>query len=427
MQEKIDDALLEYFDGDEMSSNVWLGKYALKDENGDALEKTPDDMHRRMAKYFAEIEDKYEFNEKENVKLKLSEYGYNRDKLTEDKIYDLFKNFKYVVPGGSVMSGLGSLMPVSLSNCWVIAGPDDSIDDIFRVCNEQSQLFKRRGGNGFDISKLRPNGAKVNNSAKYSTGAVSFMDLFSNVTNTIAQSGRRGALMISMHVEHPDAEEFIEKKQDLSKVTGANISLQIGDDFMNAVVNNADYFQRWPIEHDLNDVDKENLEYEKLYEKKDEDGKTFYVKKVNAKKLWDKLVHCAWNTAEPGIIFKTNHYDYSPDGLYKQFRGSSTNPCLAGDSLIKTKNGEIPIKDVVQAVKNGENVEVLTFNEATKEFEYKEVESGLLTKKDANIIEIECEDGTTLKLTPDHKVFTENRGWVEAANLTDSDILISVD
>lgn len=323
--QKINDDLLRYFNGDEMASSVWLKKYALKDCDDEIVEKTPDDMHRRMAKYFAEVEESYEFKEKEGMKLKLSEYGYNRGKLTEDKIYSLFKDFKYVVPGGSVMSGLGSKLPVSLSNCWVIDGPNDSIDDIFRVCNEQSQLFKRRGGNGFDISKLRPNGSRVNNSAKYSTGAVSFMDLFSNVTNTIAQSGRRGALMISMHIEHPDAKEFIEKKQDLTKVTGANISVQIGDDFMTAVMNDDDYIQRWPIGAKF-DYDKD-CEYDKLYEAKDRDGKTVYYRRVKAKKLWDTLIHCAWNTAEPGIIFKTRHYNYSPDGLYDQFRGSSTNPC----------------------------------------------------------------------------------------------------
>jgi len=324
---KISDDLLKYFDGDEMASNVWLSKYAMRDEDGNVVENTPDDMHRRMAKYFAEIEERYEFNEKDNVKLKLSEYGYNRTKLTEDKIYSLFKDFKYIVPGGSVMCGLGSKTPVSLSNCWVIDGPNDSIDDIFRVCNEQSQLFKRRGGNGFDISKLRPRGARVNNSAKYSTGAVSFMELFSNVTNTIAQNGRRGALMLSMHVEHPDAEEFIEKKQDLTKVTGANISLQIGDDFMNAVKNDGDFFQRWPINSTFIIDDNDECEYNKLYETVNSEGKTCYYRKIKAKNLWDKLVHCAWNTAEPGIIFKTNHYEYSPDGVYDEFRGSSTNPC----------------------------------------------------------------------------------------------------
>lgn len=424
MEVKVNEDLLNYFDGDEMSANVWLKKYALKDNEENILERTPDDMHRRMAKYFADVEELYEYNEKENIKLKLSEYGYNRTKLDEEKIYNLFKDFKYVVPAGSVMSGLGSEVPSSLSNCWVIEGCEDSLDDIFRVCNEQSQLFKRRGGVGFDISKLRPNGAKVNNSAKYSTGAVSFMDLFSNVTNTISQAGRRGALMISIHIEHPDAKEFIEKKQDLTKVTGANISVQIGDDFMNAVINNEDFYQKWPIDASFK-MDSD-VEYNQLIETNDTNGKTVYYRKIKAKELWDTLIHCAWNTAEPGIIFKTRHYNYSPDGVYPEFKGSSTNPCLTADTLIKTKNGDMLLKDAIEAVENGEKIEVLSFNEKTKENEYKIVESGQLTKENANIIEIECDNGYKLKLTPDHKVYTENRGWIEASKLNESDILLSI-
>lgn len=319
------DILTSYFDGDEMAASVWKNKYALRDDDGTVLEKLPSDMHHRMARLFAEVEDAYVSAEDSSLKPLLSEYGKKRESLTEESIYGLFDKFKYVVPAGSVMSGLGSKKPVSLSNCWVIDGPNDSLDDIFRVCNEQSQLFKRRGGNGFDISKLRPKGSVVNNSAKYSTGAVSFMDLFSNVTNTIAQAGRRGALMLSMHIEHPDAEEFIEKKQDLTKVTGANISLQIGDDFMDAVVSDSDYIQRWPIKSIVFVAD--DAEYGKLYETVDENGKKAYYRKIRARELWNKLIHCAWNTAEPGIMFKTRHYNYSPDGLYDEFRGSSTNPC----------------------------------------------------------------------------------------------------
>lgn len=319
------DVLLGYFDGDEMASSVWYKKYALRDEEGNALENTPTDMHMRMAKYFAKVEEMFSEEEAKADKKLLSEYGQRMPKMDADRIFTLFDKFKKVVPGGSVMSGLGHKQPVSLSNCWVIDGPNDSIDDIFRVCNEQSQLFKRRGGNGFDISKLRPNGAMVHNSAKYSSGAVSFMELFSNVTNTIAQNGRRGALMLSMHVDHPDAEEFILKKQDLTKVTGANVSLQIGDDFMRAVIDNADYIQRWPITAKVTASD--DAEYGKLYETVDENGKKAYYKKIRAKELWEKLIHCAWNTAEPGIIFKTRHYNYSPDGVYDEFRGSSTNPC----------------------------------------------------------------------------------------------------
>lgn len=322
--DRLSQELVSYFDGDEMAASVWRKKYALRDENDNIVEQTPRDMHRRMAKYFADVETKYDAMVDAEKLARLSEYGRKRDRLTEDRIFNLFDRFKKVIPAGSVMSGLGNTSPVSLSNCWVISGPEDNIDDIFRVCNEQSQLFKRRGGNGFDISKLRPNGAKVNNAAKYSSGAVSFMDLFSEVTKTIAQCGRRGALMISIHIEHPDAEEFIEKKQDLTKVTGANISVQIGDDFMKAVIDDADYVQRWPI--DVKVEKKDGDEYNKLYET-EVDGKKCYYKVIKAKELWNKLIHCAWNTAEPGIIFKSRHYNYSPDGVYDRFRGTSTNPC----------------------------------------------------------------------------------------------------
>ena len=416
---------VEYFDGDVMAATVWEKKYALRDENGEAIEHTPTDMHHRMAKYFADVEAKYDIAEKGAIdKSKLSEYGQERKPLTEDEIFKLFDHFKYVVPGGSVMSGLGSTLPVSLSNCWVIDSLNDSIDGIFNTCNEMSQLFKRRGGVGFDISKLRPSGAKVNNSAKYSTGAVSFMDLFSTVTTTIAQNGRRGAAMLSIHIDHPDAKEFIEKKQDLTKVTGANISVQIGDDFMNAVINDTDFYQTWPIDKKVN-VD-ESAEYDTLVETTDEDGNKAYFKKIRAKELWNTLVHCAWNTAEPGILFKTKHYNYSPDGIYDRFRGTSTNPCLVGDTMIQTDKGPIAIKDIVERMKEGETFRVLTFNEVSKENEYKDVESGQMTKSDANVIEIETEDGQKLRLTPDHKVYTENRGWVEASKLVETDVLLAI-
>lgn len=182
------------------------------------------------------------------------------------------------------------------------------------------------GGVGFDISVLRPNGAKVHNSAKTSSGAVSFMDLFSHVTNTVAQNGRRGALMLSIDIKHPDAKDFIGKKQDLSKVTGANISVQITNDFMNRAVNNEDFWQVFPIDREdiVKDLKFEDFEYDKLYENEKEEGT--YFKRVNAKELWDYLIHCAWATAEPGIIFKDNHHNYSPDGVYPLFRGTCTNP-----------------------------------------------------------------------------------------------------
>ena len=432
---------LEYFGGDEMAATTWVKKYCLINKDGEFLEQSPDDMHRRMAEHFFTQERAYDNGEKETDKSNLSEYGKNRKSLTEDDIYNMFKNFGEVIPAGSVMAGLGSPIPVSLSNCWVIDGPHDSLEDIFRVCNEQSQLMKRRGGVGFDISHLRPSGSIVNNSAKQSTGAASFMELFSNVTSTISQCGRRGALMLSINMLHPDALEFIEKKQDLTKVTGANVSVQIDDEFMEAVIADDDYIQQWPVEGRINFSKTNELnnayaqadyEYDKLYpmlytdHMYDSELKQGYMKIVKAKELWGKLIHCAWNTAEPGIIFSTRHHNFSPDGVYPSFKGTCTNPCITGDALITTKDGDIPMSEVVRKVSDGEKVEVLTYNEITKDVEYTEVEDGFLTKENANIIEIECEDGNKLKLTPDHKVFTENRGWIEASKLNNSDTLVSL-
>ena len=330
------EASKKYFDGDEMAAATWVKKYSIPTEEGEFTELTPDDMHRRMARLFSEVEDKYEVSLDDSLKLKLSEYGYNRGRMTEEEIYDLFKDFRYIIPAGSVMSGLGNPLPVSLSNCWVIKGPEDSLEDIFRVCNEQSQLMKRRGGVGFDISGLRPNGSIVHNSAKMSTGAASFMDLFSNVTNTISQCGRRGALMLSISISHPDALEFTTKKQDLTKVTGANVSVQIDDEFMKAVENNSDFYQHWPVDsvYMSSETKKEDMEYGKLYPCAYADNEYSsaiktggYIRRVKAKELWDQIIHCAWNTAEPGILFSSRHHNYSPDSVYSQFRGTSTNPC----------------------------------------------------------------------------------------------------
>lgn len=406
---------LKYFNGDELAATTWIKKYCLKNNDETFSELNPDDMHRRMAREFAKIEHNYDHNTDNQLKLKLSEYGYNRGVLDEDYIYNLFKDFKYVIPGGSVMSGLGSPLPVSLSNCWVIDGPNDSIDDIFRVCNEQSQLMKRRGGVGFDISKLRPYGSIVNNSAKTSTGAVSFMDLFSHVTNTIAQCGRRGALMLSIDIKHPDAKEFIEKKQDLTKVTGANISVQIDDDFMKcATSENANlYIQRFPI--DTTDEElfgnlKSNIyEPNVLYNGKKENT---YFKIVNAKDLWNDIIHCAWSTAEPGIIFQSNHHDYSPDGVYPSFRGSCTNPCQPKWATVLTPNGIRLFKDINVGDKiwseNGWTTVVRKINSGIKDvYEYKTTAG-------------------TFYGTENHKLLS-NGEKIEAKNCEDIDVLAGND
>ena len=316
---------LEYFKGDELAASTWRNKYAAEGE------QTPDDTHWRMAEEFARIESKYQWNE--SNRMKLSNYGYQRAWLNSRDIYELFKDFKYIIPGGSVMSGCGTGALVSLSNCFVIGSPKDSYAEIMKTRSQQAQLMKRRGGVGYDLSQLRPRGAKVNNAARSSTGAASFMDVCSDITNEVAQNGRRGALMLSMSINHPDIEEFITKKQDLTKVTGANISVKVTDEFMQAVREDKDYFLRFPVDVDITNNNyyvghEDTLEYGKLYQ-----NSVFgFIKKVRARELWNTLMHCAWNTAEPGIMFEGAMHNYSPDGVYPDFKMVGTNPC-----------GEIPM------------------------------------------------------------------------------------
>lgn len=314
---------LEYFKGDELAASTWRNKYAAEKE------QTPDDTHRRLAREFARVEDNYRWKSNiEKAFSDLSNYGYQRPNLDEEAIYQLFKDFKYIIPGGSVMSGAGTGQLVSLSNCFVIGSPKDSYAEIMKTRSQQAQLMKRRGGVGYDLSQLRPRGAKVNNAAKSSTGAASFMDVCSDITNEVAQNGRRGALMLSMSINHPDIEEFITKKQDLTKVTGANISVKVTDEFMQAVMEDKDYWLRYPVDcPNFEMLYSDNFEYNVLYST-DRD----HIKKVRARELWNTLMHCAWNTAEPGIMFEGAMHNYSPDGVYPDFKMIGTNPC-----------GEIPM------------------------------------------------------------------------------------
>lgn len=314
---------LEYFKGDELAASTWRNKYAAEKE------QTPDDTHRRLAREFARVEDNYRWKSNiDKVFSDLSNYGYQRPNLNEEAIYQLFKDFKYIIPGGSVMSGAGTGQLVSLSNCFVIGSPKDSYAEIMKTRSQQAQLMKRRGGVGYDLSRLRPRGAKVNNAAKSSTGAASFMDVCSDITNEVAQNGRRGALMLSMSINHPDIEEFITKKQDLTKVTGANISVKVTDEFMQAVIEDKDYWLRYPVDcPNFEMLYSDNFEYNVLYS-----TDRGHIKKVRARELWNTLMHCAWNTAEPGIMFEGAMHNYSPDGIYPDFKMIGTNPC-----------GEIPM------------------------------------------------------------------------------------
>ena len=288
-----------------MAASTWQNKYAFSGE------KTPDDMHKRMAKEFARLKN---------------------CTLSEDYIYKLFKDFKYVIPGGSIMASLGSYSTNSLSNCFVIDSPKDNYTSIMETRTHQIHLMKRRGGVGYDLSNLRPAGSPVNNAARTSTGLHSFMEVCSSITKEVAQGGRRGALMLSADIRHPDSLAFIEMKQDLTKVTGANVSVKVPDDFMNAVEQDEDYLLRWPVDKVFYQEYPTTFEYGVLTSVKHADNTTTYVKRVKAKELWDKLIHCAHNTAEPGILFIDRIHNYSPDGNYEDAKAISTNPC-----------GEIPL------------------------------------------------------------------------------------
>lgn len=302
--EKVLKEARKYFDGDDLAATTWINKYAVKSADGKYLESSPDDMHKRMAREFARIEKEYEPGKKRSKNL--SEYGQKRPELSEEAIYELFKDFKYVVPQGSVMAALGNKEIIaSLSNCVVVPPVFDSYGGIMYTDQQLVQLFKRRCGVGVDISGLRPKNAEVSNAAGTTTGAVSFMERFSNTTREVAQNGRRGALMLTMDIAHPDIEDFITVKQDLSKVTGANISVRLSDEFMSAVDKNESFTLRWPVDN----------------------PDPAYSREVDARELWQTIIECAHNTAEPGLIFWDRQHDYSTSSVYPGFENSSTNPC----------------------------------------------------------------------------------------------------
>ena len=305
-KKEVTEASLEYFNSDELSTNVFF-KYCLQDDNGNYLEKTPDDMHRRLAKEFARIEAKYP------------------NPMSEEKIYSYLKDFKKIVPQGSPMSGIGNnYQNVSLSNCFVIDSPADNMSKIFDTGRSLANLSKRRGGVGLDLSELRPDGSAVNNSAKTSSGAWSFADFYSNIGRMVGQNARRAAIMLTLDVLHPDIEKFIEMKHDLTKVTGANVSVRISDDFMNAVRNDADFTLCWPVNSDNPSI----------------------VKNVKAKDIWKKIVISATKTAEPGVLFWDTMVNNLPAECYSDdgFKHISTNPSLRENTLVLTDKGVFPIR-----------------------------------------------------------------------------------
>lgn len=326
----MDKELLDYFKGDELAANVWLSKYAQEGETN------PNQMHERMAEEFARIDQKYQTEEKQLAKngneAARSAYGLKRKDLTGEDIFKLFKDFKYIVPQGSVMSTLGTKQIASISNCWVAESPLDSYAGIHKTDGDLIYYYKRRGGVGIDISNLRPANTSTNNTAKSSTGAISFMSRFSNTTREVAMNGRRGALMLSIDVNHPDVMEFIKIKRDLTKVTGANISIRLNNDFMKAVENDEDYFLTFPCsEKDF--FVPEGLEYNKLY--KSQRGAD-YVKRIKAKEYWDEIVKSAKDYAEPGLMYWDNVLDNDPCSVYEEYKPISSNPC--GEQMLNAND-----------------------------------------------------------------------------------------
>lgn len=383
---------LEYFKGDELASNVWFTKYKLGNES------TPKDMHIRLAYNFAKIENKYNKNI-DKSELPLSTYGKERENLTSDRIFNLFNEFKYIVPGGSVMAGLGSDSPVSLSNCFVLPSPKDSISSIFDTARDMAQIYKKRGGVGIDISELRPNGAVVHNAASTSTGSVSFMRLYSTVTEIIGQSGRRGALMLSIDIRHPDVIDFITCKSDLSKITGANISVKINQEFKDAVDKDEDYILKWPIDAPL-PQHSENLNYKELTKVVLENNQTVYYKKVKAKKLWDLLNENTWRFAEPGILIYDRLVNYDPTGVYDELKPVSTNPC--GEiGLSPYDSCRLICTNLFSLVKNPFNSNA----ELDYDLAYKVFYECQVLADDLVDLELEAIDKILLKIQPEYKTY----------------------
>jgi ribonucleoside-diphosphate reductase alpha chain len=351
----------KYFNGDELAATVWMGKYALKNSAGEIFERTPDDMHHRIAAELKRIENKYP------------------NPLSEEELYETLKDFKYIVPQGSPMAGIGNNFQISsLSNCFVIGDgqKSDSYGGIMKIDQEQVQLMKRRGGVGHDLSHIRPNRSPVKNSALTSTGVVPFMERYSNSTREVAQDGRRGALMLTISVKHPDAESFIDAKMETGKVTGANVSVKITDEFMRCVVDNKPFTQQFPIDSD----------------------NPAFTKTIDARKLWDKIIHNAWRSAEPGVLFWDTVIKESVPDCYadRGFTTVSTNPC-----------GEIPLcphdSCRLLAINLYSYVENPFTPEATFNFELFRKHAQVAQRMMDDIIDLEIEkvDGILAKIAAD--------------------------
>lgn len=367
MKYNIDDvtkASTEYFNGDSLAASVWIDKYLLRNNDDELLEKTPEDMHNRIAGEFARIEAK---------KFK--------NPLKHDEIFNLLDGFKYIVPQGSPMFGIGNKHKiVSLSNCYLTDSPEDSYGDILRVDEQIVQISKRRGGSGINISKLRPYGTPTKNAGKTSTGIVSFMERYSNSVREVGQNGRFGALIIILDVHHPDVLNFIKAKEDKTKVTGANISLQLSDEFLQAVKNDTEYELRWPVDARA----------------KGEEPKI--SKMVSAKKIWNEIIEHNHKDAEPGLLFWDTVLKETPSSGYPNYKPMGTNPCCfskESDVYVTTRNGLKEIKTIT-------SVDEIYINE-TKEWVKT---SGYFEQGKAKCYRVHFNNGETLDITDNHKLCT---------------------
>lgn len=382
-KEQVKIECLKYFNGDELSADV-MPKYLLRDASGNYLESSPTHMHRRLAKEFSRIEAKY------------------TNPMSEEEIFQLFDGFKWVIPQGSPMSAIGNPHQLqSLSNCFVVDSPADSYGGILHTDQEQVQIMKRRGGVGFDVSNIRPKGVVTSNAARTTDGIGVFMERFSNSCREVAQGGRRGALMLTIDCRHPEIETFINIKRDLTKVTGANISIRFNDEFMNAVDHDQSFTLRWPVEKSVNEAQ--------------------ITKTVKAKEIWEKFVDSAWSAAEPGALFWDTTLRNSIADIYAAlgFLSISTNPCVTGDTIVETNAGSKTVKELAD---NNAQFKVKSYDIDNEKVVMKDA-IAFKTKENATILTLTTKSGKKIRLTPDHRVYTQ-RGWVEAGKLSNKDKIL---
>lgn len=416
-REQVEESTLKYFGGDQLATTVWIDKYSLKNkineggkERVEYHELNPDMMQRRIAKEFARIEAKYP------------------EPMDEEEIYQLLKEFKYIIPQGSPMAGIGNpFVNTSISNCFLIGNHPDSYGGIMAADEEQVQLMKRRGGVGQDLSHLRPSGAQAGNTPLgESCGMTLYMDRYSNSTREVQQDGRRGALMLSVSINHPDSEKFIDKKMTPGAVTGANVSIKISEKFMEAEKLGVPFFQTFPIDVDVHKILNvaesylhlvtDNYEFNKLYSGVEVDGRKTYFKKVDPKSIWKKLCHNAWKSAEPGILFWDQIIKESPCAFYgPAWEEKGTNPCFTGDTLVAVADDRQYVPFNVLA-EEGKDVEV--FSESQNGvIVIKTMRNPRMVSKNAKIYKVTFTSGESVRATADHKFYLKNDERVEVKNL----------